>query len=201
VSTTAPNYRALFTPCIFVSSDGKVDVDFAESLQNVVDRDDDDRLYDDFFDDLPEGAQAIVDQVDRLLSEHGVSGLLRRIADELEAGAVGAECPNGGRPHRPGIVGRKPCAWCDDADDELDGVGPDGTGWVVTPGTESDQEIDLGGGWWAEAGPDEDRWAWSVWDQWTRAEDSFPLATGFSHTEAGAKSDALATYRRLRPPA
>jgi hypothetical protein len=85
--------------------------------------------------------------------------------------------------------------------DELDGVGPDGTGWVVTPGTESDQEIDLGGGWWAEAGPDEDRWAWSVWDQWTRAEGSFPLATGFSHTEAGAKSDALATYRRLRLPA
>jgi hypothetical protein len=170
VSTTAPNYRALFMPCIFVSSDGKVNVDFAESLQNVV-ADDlgvDYRLYEDLY-DLPEGAQAIVDQVDALLSEHGVSGLLRRIADEL------------------------------------DGVGPDGTGWVVTPGTESDQEMDLGGGWWAEAGPDEDRWAWSVWDQWTRAEGSFPLATGFSHTEAGAKSDALTTYRglkgRLRPPA
>lgn len=79
--------------------------------------------------------------------------------------------------------------------EELDDTPSDG--WVLTDPPCRDQEIDLGSGWWAEVGPDGDRWTWQVWDQWTRSENVAALALGHAHTEAEAKRDALRSYSKL----
>jgi hypothetical protein len=58
-----------------------------------------------------------------------------------------------------------------------------------------DQEIDLGGGWWAAIGPSTEQfWSWDLYDHWNAAPDD-TLAEGQADGEDAAKDAALAAYR------
>ena len=68
--------QSLFTPCINVSDDGKVEVDFGDSYQNTWD------ATAGAFTDEP--AQAHVDLLDSLVASKPTPDALRALADHIE---------------------------------------------------------------------------------------------------------------------
>lgn len=76
------NLRAYFTPHVFINSDGGIEVDWQDSLQNVLDLRTQ-KLHDDPG-NLPPDARHLVAQVDGLLTGRGVAGFLRLLADQLD---------------------------------------------------------------------------------------------------------------------
>lgn len=72
--------------------------------------------------------------------------------------------------------------------------------WVPTEGateTERDQEIDLGDGWHAILGQENEGWSWELWSTWLHDDESNIMATGFSPWEGTAKWAALKAYEKL----
>ena len=74
-------YTANFMPTILIGDDGKAQVDFSDSLDNVYDQENDELFFDW---EVPEEAQELIAQVDGLIIEHGVSGFLRLLADSID---------------------------------------------------------------------------------------------------------------------
>lgn len=84
-----------------------------------------------------------------------------------------------------------------------------GGGWYASTSadpTHDDQELDLGGGWWAgviDPGPlagaiAGEPWRWALHDKWLADEqtgDYSTVASGTAATQAAAKAAALDAYR------
>jgi hypothetical protein len=67
--------QAMFTPCVFVTDEGRVWVDWGESFQNALNKETDE-LHDDLGSDhLPDVVRAIIDAVDAIVAGGDVNAL------------------------------------------------------------------------------------------------------------------------------